>query len=132
MRSRDGGRPLLYAIALASATTLYSDQYLIGYRASTKNSTISSDTLHISKAMRDCQTKTATNALILDSEATIEELIERNKNRFIEHFGINTTHIQNSDFIKDDYIHSTSTITIPTKCYKIELNDNFATITLLN
>lgn len=134
MRSRDGGCTLLFTISLILASPLCAKQYQIGYRFSTANSIAYSETLQITPAMRDCKEKIDSNFLILPrkEDDSIEMLLQKNKNLFIEHFGINAAYIKSNDSIQNNYHNYKTTLTIPTKCYEIELNDNFATITLLN
>ena len=133
MRSRTRNRPLLLAACqLISACALIGDDFLIGYRITTKNSVVRTENLSISKSMTPCLGM-GKNILTLprQSNELLEVTLKNNEEEFFTFATHQTLHLQSHQDIGIQSHNSTETLTLPTRCYAVEFNDDTATITLL-
>lgn len=133
MRNRTRNRPLLLAACqIISACTLIGDDFLIGYRVTTKNSTVHAEKLSVSKSMTPCS-GIKTNTIILPRTSTerLETTLKNNEEEFFTFVSHQTFHLKSHQNINDQSHNSTETLTLPTHCYAVEFNDDTATITLL-
>ena len=133
MRSRNGNRPILYAIcAVTSAFSLLADDYLIGYRLTTRNAQSIQESLDISKAMMPCPQKHRSPlTLKRDNNESIETLLIRDRTAFIEYASSQVMQLKSDQTIVGTNIKSLQILTLPTRCYAVEFNDDFVTISLL-
>ncbi|MDD4855957.1 MAG: hypothetical protein PHQ22_00645 [Sulfuricurvum sp.] len=133
MRSRTRNRHLLLtAFQIISACALMGDDFLIGYRITTQNSTIHAENLSVSKSMTPC-IGVKKNTLILprESNEVLETTLRHNEEEFFTFVTHQTLHLQSHQAIGGQVHSSTETLTLPTHCYAVEFNDDTATITLL-
>jgi len=133
MRSRTRNRPLLLAaFQLISACALIGDDFLIGYRVTTKNSAVQAEKLSVSKSMTPCAgAKKATLILPRQSNELLETTLKNNEEEFFIFVTQQTLHLKSHQDIGLQAHNSTETLTLPTHCYAVEFNDDTATITLL-
>ncbi len=133
MRNRTRNRPLLLAaFQIISTCTLIGDDFLIGYRVTTKNSTVQTEKLSVSKSMTPC-IGVKKNTLILPRQLNdlLETTLKNNEEDFFTFATQQTFHVQSHQIIEEQSHNSTETLTLPIHCYAVEFNDDTATITLL-
>lgn len=133
MRNRTRNRPLLLAaFQIISACTLIGDDFLIGYRVTTKNSTVQTEKLSVSKSMTPCVgIKKHSIILPRQPDERLENTLSQNENEFFTFVTQQSLHVQSHQTIGIQSQNSTETLTLPTHCYAVEFNDDTATITLL-
>ena len=133
MRSRDGNLDFslrLCRIAiLFSSLALNASEYLVSYKYIVKDATLYNETLLISKAMTKCE-GTPQEEFILQNqdEESLEKLISKNSDKFIEYIhklGLHVNHDEKTVDLQNSY---TTVMTLKTTCFKVDFNDNFATI----
>ncbi|MBN2869527.1 MAG: hypothetical protein JXK04_01065 [Campylobacterales bacterium] len=133
MRSRNGNRPILLpAIALISTLVFGADHYYIGYRLTTKNTQPLHETFTVAKAMQPCPGSP-------DSELTLERtgseplkrVLEREKTAFLDFAMSEAMRIQSDLALLGSVPRTLDTLTLPTRCYAVEFNDRFVTISPL-
>lgn len=135
MRSRDGNSYLiLRLLSLISLCSLAinAEELLISYDYTTKNHTIYSQTLNISKAMTKCS-GTDDKTLMLDTNGSknIKEVLENNQDEFFTFTQTLPIEIISNDTTINLQNSSSTTIRLKTTCFKVDFNDNIATITTL-
>lgn len=133
MRSRNGNRPFVFtSLALISSLALGADEYYIGYRLVAKNAQPINETLAISKAMRPCIKAAgfATLTLIRKNDESLESLLQREQTAFLEFAALHDVHIKNNETVSLSSIQNINTLTLPSRCYAVEFNDELVTITL--
>lgn len=133
MRSRDGNRHFLYAIcAVTAALSLLADDYLIGYRLTTRNAQSIDESLTISKAMMPCPIKRGLPLILIrENNESLNTLLARNETAFLEYATSQALRLKSDDTLVDTNIKTLQTLTLPTKCYAVEFNDRSVTISLL-
>jgi hypothetical protein len=133
VRSRNGNRPLLFtSFILSSALCFGTESYYIGYRFTVKNTQAYNETLSVSKAMQPCQVTTAPlQRIVLQriGNESFESLLNREKSLFIEFALPMEIRIKSNDTLHTHSLQSLNSLTLPTKCYAVEFNDEFVTIT---
>lgn len=133
MRNRTRNRPLLLAaFQIISTCMLMGDDFLIGYRVTTKNSTVQAEKLSVSKSMTPCiGAKKNSLTLPRESNELLETTLRHNEEEFFTFVTHQSLHLQSHQIIDEQSHNSTETLTLPTHCYAVEFNDDTATITLL-
>jgi len=137
MRSRDGNNNFSLSISVGFFFLLYSlaldaSEYLISYRYLVKDATLYNETLSISKTMQKCQGEPY-NPLILETrdDKNLKKIISAQKELFIDYvhkLGLSVKHKESTI----NYQYSSVTIlTLKTKCFKVDFNDNFVKISPL-
>ena len=131
MRSRDGDHSFTRAISsiiflLLYSSALFADEYIISYRYSVKNATLYNETLYVSKAMKKCEGKPYYNTLILDPKKSenLKEILLANQEEFIAFLykiGLSVMHHEETHNGVND---SSTILTLPSKCFKVDFNDN--------
>ena len=135
MRSRDGNCTLscsVCTLVLLSSLALNASEYLISYRSVVKNAILYNETLHVSQAMQQC-TGTPQKSLVLlkQNSEDIEKIIHNKMDDFITYIyklGISVEHKEKNINYQNS---STTILTMHTRCFKVDFNDNFAKITAL-
>jgi len=135
MRSRDGSFTILLrfcTLILLYTLALSADEYLISYRYVVKNAILYSESLQISHAMKKCH-GSAQKTLLLNADGTtdLQKIISLNYEKFISFIntiGFEISHKERNVNFKN---HSTTILTLPTTCFKVDFNDNFAKISSL-
>lgn len=136
MRSRDGNRSLLLSIsALASllfSFTLYADEYLISYRYSVKNATLHNEQLAISKAMQKCSGEPYRSlSLQNNNEKDLLKVLTTNNEEFIEFLHRLGVEVSSREKNENMQHQSMTLLTLKTRCFKVDFNDNFVKISAL-
>lgn len=123
---------LLTVCAVISTSALAGDEYLIGYRLSTYNSALISDRLSVSKSMTPCLGEKG-NALFLlrQSNETLQAVLSRHEDEFIEFSTQQSVKLQSNQNITNYGHQSTESLTLPTRCYVVDFNDDSVTISSL-
>ena len=134
MRSGDGDRSFLFTICaiifcLFFTSAIYADEYLISYRYVVKNALLYNERLLISPAMQKCKGTTYSN-IILDNKKndTLKHLIQKHREEFLaylHHLGLQVWHREQTTNMQNS---STTVMTLPTTCFKVDFNDNSVTI----
>jgi carbonic anhydrase len=98
-----------------------------------KNMTIYNENLFISHAMHKCEGKTQTpiNLDIKNKETNLKKIIYNDFDRFINFIHKLDLEIKHNDKTIDYEHTSTTTLTLKTTCFKVDINDNFAKLTPL-
>jgi len=108
------------------------DEYLIGYRLSTQNSTLVSDQITVSKSMTPCLGKKQESlSLSRQSTQTLQALLNSHEDEFIEFATQQTLWLQSRQNVSNHGHNSRDSITLPTRCYVVDFNDDLVTISLL-
>lgn len=108
------------------------DDFLIGYRMTTKNSQAAYENLSVSKSMTPCSgTKKNSLVLLRNPHESLETTLHHNEEAFFSFAVTQTLHLKSHQNIETQKHLSTETLTLPTHCYAVEFNDDTATITLL-
>jgi len=136
MRSRDGDNSislrLRTVIFLFLVSSLSAEEYYISYRYVVKDALLYNESLAVSRAMKKCKGETY-SPLILDSDNSnnLKKIISKNSQMFINYLhklGLQVEHKENTLNYQN---HATTVLTLKTKCFKVDFNDNFARITPL-
>ncbi|WP_246032266.1 hypothetical protein [Sulfurimonas crateris] len=133
MRSRDGNlnfsRRLCSVVILFSSLALSASEYLISYKYIVKDATLYNETLLISKAMTKCEGTPQDEFMLMNRDAdNLKKLISQNSQEFIEYIhklGMHVNHDEKTINMQNSY---TTVLTLKTTCFKVDFNDNFATI----
>lgn len=131
MRSRNGNRPFIFSlVTLIVSLVSNADEYYIGYRLVAKNAEPIHEMLVISKAMRPCIKSPSSSTLTLfrHTDESLESLLQREQNAFLEFAAHHEIHIKNNETIYPLSSQSMNTLTIPSRCYAVEFNDDLVTI----
>ncbi|MDP3300672.1 MAG: hypothetical protein Q8S36_01760 [Sulfuricurvum sp.] len=133
MRSGTRNRSFLLTIyTLIGTSALLGDEYLIGYRLTTHNATLMSDRLSISKSMTPCLgEKKETLSLTRNHSQTLKSLLNFHEDEFIEFATQQSVNLRSRQDISNHTQTSTETMTLPTRCYVVDFNDDLVTISLL-
>lgn len=108
------------------------DDFLIGYRITTKNSQAAYENLSVSKSMTPCSgTQTISLTLPRKPNDPLLTTLQDNEEEFFSFATQQTVHLQSHQQVETQQHRSIETLTLPTHCYAVEFNDDTATITLL-
>ncbi len=132
MRSRNGNFPFLFSgFTLICALAIQADDYYIGYRLTAKNTQAINETLSVSKAMKPCGSFfNDSPKLILkrSPDERLESILEREENSFLEFAASGELHIKSNDTFGAFQAKTLNSLTLPTKCYAVEFNNESVTI----
>lgn len=133
MRSGTRNRPFLLTVfTVITASSLLGDEYLIGYRLATHNSALISDRITVSKSMTRCLgEKKESLYLPRLSNQTLQSLLNSNEDEFLEFASQQSINLQSRQNISNHGQNSTDSMTLPTRCYVVDFNDDSVTISLL-
>lgn len=133
MRSPTRSCPLLFTtLQIIFSSWLIGDDYLIGYRLTTNNATLQNETLSISKAMVPCKGNSASFIrLQRTSDESLKTTIQNHEEEFLRFAMQQPLQLKSNSLISPYFQNSHDTLTLPVKCYAVEFNEDFATITLL-
>ncbi|DAB27500.1 MAG: hypothetical protein A2513_09540 [Sulfurimonas sp. RIFOXYD12_FULL_33_39] len=94
-----------------------------------QNSVIYNETLLISRAMTKCE-GTPQRELILQNRngEDLKALVFENSQEFIEYIHELGLHVEHKESTVNLQNFSTTILTLKTTCFKVDFNDNFATI----
>ena len=133
MRSRNGNCPFIFTTLTVIATIAFGadNYYYIGYRLTSKNTQPINETLSISKAMQPCHPLNPSESITLQrlSNESLQTLLKRNPTPFLEFAASNEFHIKSNDSFKLQNTQTLNALTLPTRCYAVEFNDESVTIT---
>ena len=135
MRSRNGSFAILFrfcTLVFLNTFILNASEYLISYRFIVKDAILYNESLQISHAMTKCQ-GSVQKTLLLESNGkkNLQNIVSLNHEKFISFInsiGLNISHKESTINLKN---HSTTILTLPTTCFKVDFNDNFAKISSL-
>jgi len=131
MRSRDGDSYILFRLCTIVffflSSSLQSDEYYISYKYVVKDAILYNESLLVSPAMTKCYGETY-SPIVLKNEnyKNLKQVISNNSEEFIDYLhklGLQVSH--RSKTINSQNT-STTTLTLKTKCFKVDFNDNFA------
>jgi len=132
MRSRNGNFNFslrLCTIILFNSLALSASEYLISYKYVVKDATLYNETLLVSKAMTKCEGNPQEEFILQNnSEENLKKLISKNPEEFLEYIhklGLHVNHDEKTINLQNSY---TTILTLKTTCFKVDFNDNFATI----
>ena len=133
MRSRDGNYSFSFRLSsvifLLSLTLLSASEYLISYRYVVKDAIIYNESLLISKAMKSCDGATYKPLLLEnDGSTNLKKIILNNHEIFIDYLHKLGLNIKHDEITINAQNKSTTILTLKTKCFKVDFNDNFARI----
>jgi len=136
MRSRDGNQNFSLSVSvvvlLLSSLALNAGEYLISYRYLVKNATLYNETLQISKAMHKCIGKPYHSiSFENDGSKNLDKTISENSEEFIEYIHKLGLDVKHKEQTIDFQNSSTTILTLRTKCFKVDFNDNFVKISPL-
>jgi hypothetical protein len=132
VRSRNGNCPFIFtSLALISTLCAGADNYYIGYRFTSKNTQAINETLSISKAMKPCIRFANSPVLLLKRlpNEKLETLLEREESMFVEFAASQELRVKSNDTLNKSQLQTLNSLTLPTRCYAVEFNDDSVTIT---
>lgn len=135
MRSRDGDSN--FTLRLCSIIALYSlslsaSEYLISYKYIVKDAALYNETLLVSKSMKKCSGSEHSELFIdTNGQDDLKKIISRNSTEFIDYIHKLGLHVEHKETTTNLQNSSTTTLTLRTTCFKVDLNDSFAKITPL-
>ncbi len=132
MRSRNGNHYFsrrLCSIILLYSLSLSASEYLISYRYVVKDASLYNESLMISHAMKKCS-GTSYEPLQLESNGSknLSKIISLNYEIFIDYIHKLGLDVQHNEETINAQNKSTTILTLKTKCFKVDFNDNFARI----
>ena len=135
MRSRNGNSSRLLAICSIicfSSLAVHAGEYLVSYRYVVKDMILFNDSLQISRAMKKCHGKPDKFIELADDESEdLKQIIKNNSfefTNFIHRLGLDVNHKETTINAQNS---STTILTLKTRCFKVDFNDNLARITAL-
>ena len=135
MRSRDGNNYRSLAICsviLFNSLVLNASEYLISYRYVVKDALLYNESLQISHAMKSCIGKPISFIELSHNGANnLAGIIDENSVEFINFIQKLGLHIEHKEFTLNAQNSSTTILTLKTRCFKVDFNDNFARISPL-
>ena len=135
MRSRDGnqfGSFAICSIILFNSLALHASEYLISYRYVVKDMILYNDSLHVSKAMKQCKGEPQNSIEFPDKNSSdLNEVIKNNSIEFMNFIHKVGLDVEHKETTLDAQNSSTTILTLKTTCFKVDFNDNFAKITAL-
>ena len=135
MRSRDGNNYRSLAICSViffNSLVLNASEYLISYRYVVKDAILYNESLLISKTMKSCIGKPMNFIELSHNGANdLAEIIDENSIEFINFIQKLGLHIEHKEFTLNAQNTSTTILTLKTRCFKVDFNDNFAKISPL-
>ena len=133
MRSRDGDNSftlrLCSIIFFLIISQLNAGEYYISYRYVVKDAILYNESLDVSPAMQKCRGETY-SPIILDNKnfKDLKNIISYNSMEFIEYLHKLGLHVEHKEKTVNYQNTSTTILTLHTKCFKVDFNDNFAKI----
>ena len=113
-------------------STANADEYYVSYRYVVKDAMMFNESLHVSKAMKQCGGKSAISIELESHESRdLKRVIKENFEDFFLFISKLGFHIQDSHENYNAQAHNMTTTTLKSQCFKVHFNDNFATITAL-
>lgn len=135
MRSRDGNRYLtlrLCSVIFFSSLALNAGEFLISYRYTVKDAILHNETLDISHAMTKCYGEPQKEIILSRTNGdSVKKILFKNSSKFIEYIHKLGLHVEHEEQTKNLQNSSTTILTLKTTCFKVDINDNFATISPL-
>lgn len=135
MRSRDGD--INFTLRFCSIIFLYSlslsaSEYLISYKYIVKNAILYNETLLVSKSMKKCSGNPFSELFLnSNNQDDLKKIISQNSSEFIDYIHKLGLHVEHKETTTNLQNSSTTTLTLRTTCFKVDLNDSFAKITPL-
>ena len=135
MRSRNGNKNFLrpiFILILCSSLVLNASEYLISYSYIVKDTVLFNERLQVSQAMKPCE-DIESDSIVLPTNGSksLNQIIKNNSfefTNFIHTLGIDVKHKETTINAQNS---STTILTLKTRCFKVDFNDNFARITAL-
>lgn len=131
MRSRNGNSPFIFThLAIIATLCFGADNYYIGYRLTAKNTQAINEKLSISKAMQPCSPTTEFPFLVLKrySGESLQSLLEREESAFVEFAATQELRVKSNETFSLKHSESQNSLTLPTRCYAVEFNNESVTI----
>jgi hypothetical protein len=132
MRNRDGNNSFTLAICsliLSYSLALSADEYLISYRYTIKNALLINETFNISKAMQKCSGKPYKELLITKKKSeSLKELLSKRDGEFLAYVEALGIDVKSRERTENFTSNSLTIVTLKTKCFKVDVNENFVII----
>lgn len=133
MRSRDGDNSFSFKLCTIIfffiISQLNAEEYYISYRYVVKDAVMYNESLQVSPAMQRCNGDAYLPLILeVDKSKNLREILSENSSEFINYLhklGLNVKHSQKNYNYQNT---STTVLTLKTKCFKVDFNDNFAKI----
>jgi len=136
MRSRDGNNPFsltIWAVAFLVSLPLYGSEYLISYRSVVKNAMLYNENLFVSKTMQKCEGQEQEPIIFSNkNHQSLKKILSNSNEEFIEYLHRLGLLVQHKEE-KSNFNHTSTTIlTLKTRCFKVDFNEDFVTIAPIN
>lgn len=133
MRSGTRNRSFLLTVfTVITTSALLGDEYLIGYRLATHNSALVSDRITVSKSMTHCLgEKKESLYLPRQSTQTLQLLLNTHEDEFLKFASQQSINLESRQNISNHGQNSTDSMTLQTRCYVVDFNDDSVIISLL-
>jgi hypothetical protein len=132
VRSRNGNSPFIFThLALIATLSFGADHYYIGYRFTAKNTQAINEKLSVSKAMQPCSKQTELPVLVLKRHPNepFESVLGREENQFLDFASAQELRIKSNESFTPQHMEIQNSLTLPTRCYAVEFNNESVTIT---
>jgi len=136
MRSRDGNHSFSLTIPVTlfffSSLVLSASEYLISYRYVVHNAILYNESLDISQSMKKCS-GSKSESLVLESstDEPLKTTLKNNREEFVDFIhtiGLSVAHKEKHTAYSSE---TTTILTLRTRCFKVDFNDTFVTISAL-
>ena len=139
MRSRDGNyyltRTICSLILLSSLVYPHylkaqdAKEFLISYRYIVKDATLYNEKLQISSSMKKCYGKPGRVFILpTNGDKNLKLIVSKNSEEFIDYIHKLGLHIEHKELTVNSQNTSTTILTLKTRCFKVDFNDNFVKI----
>jgi len=132
VRSRNGNFSFLFtSLTLITTLCIGADNYYIGYRVTAKNTQAINETLWVSKAMQPCMSHQNGPLIVFKRtlNETLDSVLKREQTPFLEFASTGEFRVKSNDTFGSSHIQTLNSLTLPSRCYAVEFNDESVTIT---
>lgn len=133
MRSRDGDRPLPFAVyALILAPLLWADEYIISYRSVVTDAILIHERLSVSHAMKKCSGDPGPSVFLNnDGKRDLKAIIDQDFDQFFSLMQRTALHIDHRSKSTDAIERSRTVLSMPPQCFTVDINKELVKMTSL-
>ena len=132
MRSRDANYAFsfrFFSLIFFYSSVLFADEYLISYRDVIINSKLYNHQFYISKSMQKCQGIKQSSFILENSKnLKLQTLLASQEIKFYLYTQQIGVELKDKSVQKNMTINSKTSITFKTKCFDVDVNENFVKI----
>jgi curli biogenesis system outer membrane secretion channel CsgG len=111
---------------------LDASEYLISYRYIVKDLILYNESLQVSRAMKKCDGQPQNYVyLSVNNEDALSEIIQNNSDEFVDFIHRLRLDVEHKEVTKNAQNFLITILTLKTRCFKVDINQNLAKITAL-